>query len=347
MIIFLLKAFRVIERSGWKVSLWALFILFIAGYFAMNLFEPAGGDIARLDVYWWWFMVTTTTVGYGDFYPSSTGGRVAASIIMLGGIGAIGIVITQITAMGMKIRSMMMEGTGTYNMEGHLVILGYHQGRTEKIIEEILADEAQTNDVILCYDPEQADETPMHDLVKGVKGRLTSRDVMERSAIARAGRIVADGRDDNETLVMALAACKENKTGHVVAAVDDVEQSQEHLSRLDRWIECVPADLVTMVVQAVQDPGITRVYNRFLSNLEGHSGFRMDLAGDAGKHKYGDLLVHFKKQHDATLLGIALSHAYDAELIENPPWDREVEGGMSLYYIAAKRLSKVDLSRVK
>lgn len=34
----------------------------------------------------WWFMVTATTVGYGDFYPTSVGGKAIAVLAMLSGV---------------------------------------------------------------------------------------------------------------------------------------------------------------------------------------------------------------------------------------------------------------------
>jgi voltage-gated potassium channel len=38
----------------------------------------------------WYALVTITTVGYGDFYPITTGGRIAAMFIMFAGVGIIG-----------------------------------------------------------------------------------------------------------------------------------------------------------------------------------------------------------------------------------------------------------------
>ena len=38
----------------------------------------------------WWTIVTLTTVGYGDFFPVTTGGRITAVFVMFMGVGIIG-----------------------------------------------------------------------------------------------------------------------------------------------------------------------------------------------------------------------------------------------------------------
>ena len=46
----------------------------------------------------WWTIVTITTVGYGDIYPVTTGGRILAIFLMLGGIATSSAVTASISA---------------------------------------------------------------------------------------------------------------------------------------------------------------------------------------------------------------------------------------------------------
>lgn len=69
------------------VGLLALVVI-LGGAALAWLFEPA-----EFPTYWdavWWAVVTAFTVGYGDYAPESTAGRVIGIFLMLLGIGLIG-----------------------------------------------------------------------------------------------------------------------------------------------------------------------------------------------------------------------------------------------------------------
>ncbi len=46
----------------------------------------------------WWAIATVTTVGYGDVYPVTVGGKIVASLLMIGGIAILGVLISTLGA---------------------------------------------------------------------------------------------------------------------------------------------------------------------------------------------------------------------------------------------------------
>jgi voltage-gated potassium channel len=55
-------------------------------------------DFPSLGIAGWWALQTVTTVGYGDFVPTNTEGRVIGSVVMIGGIGFLTVVTASIAA---------------------------------------------------------------------------------------------------------------------------------------------------------------------------------------------------------------------------------------------------------
>ena len=55
----------------------------------MTEHEQQGADITNLGNAFWWAVVTITTVGYGDYYPVTSAGRLIAVLVMFTGIGIV------------------------------------------------------------------------------------------------------------------------------------------------------------------------------------------------------------------------------------------------------------------
>ena len=78
----------------------------------------------------WWTVVTLTTVGYGDFSPVTTGGRVTAVVLMLAGIG----VVSFITA---SVAAFFVESDQESDLANHLRSLEERQESIEASLEQI------------------------------------------------------------------------------------------------------------------------------------------------------------------------------------------------------------------
>jgi len=89
-----------------------------------------GSRIHTVGDAFWWGIVTLCTVGYGDLYPITTGGRIAASILMISGTCLTGL-ITAVLA------SIFVEKSNALEFEPHLRALEEHLSRMESAIADI------------------------------------------------------------------------------------------------------------------------------------------------------------------------------------------------------------------
>ena len=55
-------------------------------------------DFPNLGVSLWWAIQTVTTVGYGDFVPHNTEGRIIGGLVMLLGVSLVAVVTASIAA---------------------------------------------------------------------------------------------------------------------------------------------------------------------------------------------------------------------------------------------------------
>lgn len=91
----LLSAPLTARRAAAVISLFTFSLTLIAATAAFLLDRD---DFPNLGISIWWALQTVTTVGYGDFVPANTEGRVIGALVMLGGISFIAVVTASIAA---------------------------------------------------------------------------------------------------------------------------------------------------------------------------------------------------------------------------------------------------------
>lgn len=86
-------------RSNRKSSLYGVLVLFIAftviisSVFVLS-FEKDVGNIQTAEDALWWTFISITTVGYGDHYPVTSEGKLAATFLIFAGLITFGTVIS-------------------------------------------------------------------------------------------------------------------------------------------------------------------------------------------------------------------------------------------------------------
>jgi len=100
-VIFSIRLVRSVFRRGHLSRfLLAAAVFVLNGAVIAYLFErhAPGSNIRTLGEAVWWAFVTVTTVGYGDFYPVTTWGRITACFIMGTGLLTLAVVTAQVAS---------------------------------------------------------------------------------------------------------------------------------------------------------------------------------------------------------------------------------------------------------
>lgn len=328
---------RMVFLRSWATPVIVSVFVFLTAWPLMAWAEGLGNPLVDPANYWWWFIVTASTVGYGDFFPETVGGHLVGVYVIIGGIATLTTVFTKLAAVLETARGRHMQGAITVTATGHIVLLGYTSGRTERIADELIADCDQ--EMVLCtWDDVTTHPMPDRDIAF-VRGDLTDVDVLRRAGVHQASTVLVDVRDDNEALAVALTVDRIQSGAHIVVTLRDMARASQ-IGYIDAGIHCVQWHTPRMVTEELESPGITEVYAELLTH-GGANTYSMTLPESVGAVRVGDCQRTLGEQHGATLLAAQSGD----DLLVNPGWDVELVPGATLYYVAASRIDGDRLAR--
>lgn len=311
--------------------------VFVASWALMTVAEPDSA-LVRPENYWWWFIVTASTVGYGDFYPQSTAGHLVGLFVIGGGIASLTTLFARMATAIDTAKGRRMAGTATLNSTGHTVIIGYTPGRSDRLINDVLADNS-SRELVLCGQPQVPSHPLAHLNVAFVRGELSNEDTVFRAGVHRAAHVLIDADDDNEALAILVTVTHLGAPPHIVAALHDISRAQQ-LSYVHDKVQCVQWHHPRMLAEELQDPGITRIYSELMSPA-GRNTYSITLPPAMDHLTAGQCQVLLGQDHSATLLG----YDHQGELHVSPPWPQPIPAGSTIYYVGAHRLTHTDLMR--
>jgi voltage-gated potassium channel len=322
---------------GWRLPLLVIVLVFLTSWLAMALVEPADSAIAAPGNYWWYFVVTAATVGYGDFFPVSTAGHVVGTYVIVGGIVTLTLLFTRLADYLQSVRGKRRRGVVALELADHVVVLGYVPGRTERMLAELVA-EASTRIALCAWDDVPENPVPEDPAVSFVRGDLAHADVMTRACVGRARTVIVDGRDDNETLAIAVAVDHANPAVHMVAALRDLGR-RDNLRYVNPAIACVQWHMPSLITEEALDPGITEVYSDLMSSGGHGNTYSVRLPAGRGFASFGDCQMYLGRTFGATALAVRGAEG----LTVSPSWDTPVPEGTTVYYVGRSRIGASEL----
>jgi voltage-gated potassium channel len=266
--------------------------------------------------------------------PVSLAGRLAASLVAIGGIGAAAVALSSVFVSVGNYMKRREKGFLEFAMKNHIVIFGNRGGETTALIQRLVADQQSSGtEIVLCS--QGTERNPFPDLIEFVRGEPTSKDVLTRACVKDAGKVIVHASTDYESISIALAVKEINSFAPIVVKANDPGKEVD-IERVDRRrVVCVRSVDVPMIVREIHNPGITRVFESLLAP-DGQDLRSIQVPG-GNVFSFGRLAHHFREEHGAILIGMRPDDApVNSQGILNPVFEASVEGGMFLDYISRK-----------
>ena len=288
----------------------------------------------------YWLVVTASTVGYGDLSPVTNAGKwvVALYVIPLG-LMLFGVAIGRVAAFVSHQWRKGVQGLKTLDEKNHILIIGWNGYKTLQLIKLLNREIAQWHEhtLVLCVRREM--DNPLPEEIGFVRvSSFNNDDEMNRAGVKTASRIIIDNPEDDLTMTSALYCASRNPSAHIIAYFHEEELGALLNSHCPN-IECMPSMSVEMIAKSTVDPGSSVLHHELLDANEGMTQYSAAYEGTVPV-AVKQLFSQMKERYDATLIAVAGNER--GTVLINPPLDRQILTGSTIYYIADERISSFD-----
>ena len=302
-----------IRNSFFQVGVGILVMMVLAG-FLLKLFES--GEIIQGENPFWWAIVTMTTVGYGDFAPTTSAGRLFSIFVMFAGISLIAILTATISSIFVAQKIREGKGLEKISTSDHLVLCGWNKNG-KKIIESI---DHLTNgklEIILVNDLSEEKITSLKSRFRNLKLRFVSGDftkekILDMASVRDAKTVIIVPNDiestlgspDEKTIFATMTVKSMDPNIRVVAYLVDKE-NLTHIKRANVDEIVVSDDFgVYMLASHVIDPGVPQTVANLLNEKSESRFKRHSIPEEFIGKPYSELFDHFRINFGWVLVGV-------------------------------------------
>ncbi|MEM9456062.1 MAG: potassium channel protein [Myxococcota bacterium] len=309
-----------------------------SGFMYFELAEKP--DLLWADAFWW-SIVTMTTVGYGDFFPTTFGGRYIIGLpTMFFGISILGYLLSTLATYLIEERSKELKGMGEMKLNDHILLIHFPGlARVEAVLTELRTDD-KTKDaavVLVDADLEELPEELVQAGLRFVRGDPSKESTLERACFRDARFAIVLSSDPNDPSSddanLAAALTLEHLNPEIFTVSECIDP--EHVGLLYRAgcdaVVCLTALATNLVVHELLDPGLQKVIGEATNNLSGQSFYLVSVEQAEGK-RYADAREVLEQRGCA-----AMGLEQKGKMVLNPEANTVLQVGDRVVCIAPRR----------
>jgi voltage-gated potassium channel len=220
----------------------------------------------------WWAIVTTSTIGYGDFVPETTAGKLIAILLILLGTGFISAYFATLSAAAVSKENALMNGKLAYTKEGHTIIIGWNE-RVRKLLSQLTEFRPFMSFVII---DETLDKLPISNKnVHFIKGNPTYEHILHKANIAKAKTVLITADQHKNEMEADMAAIltlltMKGLNPHIYAIIEILTAHQVNNAKRAGADEVIQTNSLSsfMMMNSMLSPGISQIVEHLLDQLK-------------------------------------------------------------------------------
>jgi len=277
--------------------------------------RASGGSINTLGEAFWWLIVTIATVGYGDFTPVTTTGRIIASVLIVIGVSLIPFVAAQGASYLVTRRLREERGLEKLKDKEHTMVCGWNE-HIETILEGIISRQERPDIVLVnSLASERMNETLLkykYIKPKFVHGDFTSEAILELANVKQAATVMilsdtaqGDIASADERAVLGTLAVKTMNPRARVCVEVTQPRSAPHVRRAGASEVIVHGEYDPfLITSAAMAEGVVLAARQLLSHREKNCLQQKAIPAEFIGKRFGELAAYFREKRDAILVGL-------------------------------------------
>ncbi len=301
--------------------------------------DASGSSIKNFIDAIWYSLVTISTVGYGDYTPVSTGGRVIGIVFILFAIAALGLIIGEMTNSFQRMSEKRRLGMLGTSFENHTIILGWDSFSENVVIQlqnadkkvaimtdvkdhvDLIYQEFGSKDVFVCF----AD--------------LKNYSAMNLVNLNEAKTVFLNNGTDTDKLISILNIKKVCPSVGYVVILDDFNLRETFINAGVTYVLSKNEIASRLVASYIFEPAVAEYTKDLITSTNNVHEYDVQqyqvLKNNqyAGK-EYGYVFMDLKEKHGVLAIGLQKNSNAGRELLKLPDDGEMIEAGDYLIVIA-------------
>lgn len=280
----------------------------------------------------WYSLVTITSVGYGDYYPVTTGGKFLGAILVLCSVGLFGYIVGSLGNRVTRYREKKRLGLLGTKMEKHIVIVGWDDFARLVTVQIVNAGHKvaiitnNKNDIDLIRDL-YPDPTEVFTLFAD----LHNLDALKTVNVDDSSCLFLNLTDDTEILVHTLNVQRQYPNKEIVVPLNNQDLKETFHTAGVKYVISKNDIASKLVASFIYEPEVAAFTEDIMASaVHPTNDFDMQQFRVVEGNPYlgkdcGYIFMDMKTRYDAIFMGLGKFKDGRWDLLKNPTVDVKVE----------------------